>query len=101
LEVFGSNGALLIEGNRLYRARTGKGEWHDVEVDHGELANGMSENEWSRGFTTFSKAIIDALREGVTGIEGAATFGDGHKTQLVLDAARASNESGCWQAVDR
>jgi N-methylhydantoinase A len=27
-------------------------------------------------------------------------FEDGHRTQQVLDAARASNESGCWVKVD-
>ncbi|MGH9944701.1 MAG: hypothetical protein ACRD9R_20325 [Pyrinomonadaceae bacterium] len=29
-------------------------------------------------------------------VEGAANFDDGHQTQLVLDAARRSRESGCW-----
>jgi predicted dehydrogenase len=99
LEVFGSNGALMIEGNRLYRANTGDGEWRPVNVEQGELAHGMSDNEWSRGFTTFSKAIVKALREGATTLEGAATFGDGHRTQMVLDATRVSNESGCWVTV--
>lgn len=101
LELFGSNGALMIEGNQLFRASTGLGEWQAVGVGRGELAHGMSDNEWSRGFTTFSKAIVDALREGATTVEGAASFSDGHKAQLVLDAARASNESGCWVTVDK
>lgn len=100
LTVFGSTGALLIEGNRLYRAKTGGGDWMAVEVDPCELAQGMSDNEWSRGFTTFSKAIVEALRKGVNTVDGAADFGDGHRTQLVLDAARASNKSGCWETVN-
>ena len=99
LEIFGSTGALMIEGNQLFRASTGLGEWQAVEVGQGELANGMSDNEWSRGFTTFSKAIVKALLEGTKTVEGAASFSDGHKTQLVLDAAHASNESGCWETV--
>jgi predicted dehydrogenase len=100
LELFGSNGALMIEDNRLYRAQAEKGEWQIVEVDQGELASGMSDNEWSRGFTTFSKAIVRSLREGATVVEGAATFREGHQTQLVLDAAHASNESGCWKTIN-
>lgn len=99
LEIFGSKGALMIEGVRLYHAQTGSGEWKAVEVDEGELAEGMSDNEWSRGFTTFSREIISALHDGATTVEGAATFGDGHITQLVLDAARTSNESGCWVSL--
>jgi predicted dehydrogenase len=54
----------------------------------------MRDGGWSRGFTIFSRAIIDALREGRATIEGAADFHDGYQTQLVLDAARRSHESG-------
>jgi predicted dehydrogenase len=95
LEIFGSEGALMIEDDgRLWQARTGEGQWHEVETEQAELAAGMRDNGWSRGFTVFSRAIISALREGRTEIEEAATFDDGYRTQLVLDAARRSNESG-------
>jgi predicted dehydrogenase len=59
----------------------------------------MAEGGWARGFTAFSRKIIDALREDRTTVDGAATFEDGYRTQLVLDAARRSNEKGCWEAV--
>ncbi len=97
LEVFGERGALRVEGDgELWRADVGVGEWHKIEIDGGELAPGMSDNGWARGFTTFSQKIVDALRAGRTTVDGAATFEDGHRTQLVLDAARRSNDSGCW-----
>ena len=32
LEVFGSTGALMLEGDRLHRASSGEGEWQAVEV---------------------------------------------------------------------
>lgn len=97
LEIFGSRGALMIEGDgELWRSETGAGEWTRIEVERGELPPGMRDNEWSRGFTAFSRALIDALREGLVSVEGAATFDDGYRTQLVLDAARRSHESGCW-----
>ena len=70
------------------------------KLTRGELAPGMAEGSWSRGFTTFSKRIVEALRAGETTVEGAATFEDGYRTQLVLDAARRSDESGCWEKVD-
>jgi hypothetical protein len=60
------------------------------------MAQGMREGSWSRGFTAFSVAICEALRAGRTTVKDAATFADGYRVQLVLDAVRASNESGCW-----
>ncbi|HVS20345.1 MAG TPA: Gfo/Idh/MocA family oxidoreductase [Pyrinomonadaceae bacterium] len=100
LEIFGSRGALKIEeGGELSQCQVGDGEWKRIETDHGELANGMRDGGWARGFTAYSRKIVEALREGRTTVEGAATFEDGYRTQLVLDAARASNESGCWAKI--
>ncbi|PYS45750.1 MAG: gfo/Idh/MocA family oxidoreductase [Acidobacteria bacterium] len=100
LEIFGSKGALMIEeGGDLFHAETGAGDWTRVETERGSLASGMRDGGWSRGFTLFSRAIIEALRGGRNTVEGAATFEDGYRTQLVLDAARRSNESGRQIAV--
>lgn len=100
LEIFGASGALMIEDDDiLYHARAGEGRWQQVETETGELAAGMRDNSWSRGFTTFSRAIVAALRDGRNRIEEAATFTDGHRTQLVLDAARRSDESGRRETV--
>jgi predicted dehydrogenase len=101
LELFGSLGALMIEeGGELWQSKVGEGEWRRVETDRGELAPGMRDGGWARGFTAFSKRIVEALREGRTTVEGAATFADGYHTQLVLDAARRANESGCWVKIE-
>lgn len=100
IEVFGSEGALMIDGSgALFQARVGAGEWRKVTTDGAPLAAGLRDNEWSRGFTIFSREIIAALREGRRHVEGAATFDEGHQTQLVLDAARASHEAGCLVTV--
>ncbi|MFS8085302.1 MAG: Gfo/Idh/MocA family protein, partial [Acidobacteriota bacterium] len=102
LEVFGAQGAFRIEeGGELWRSKIGEGEWKQVEVDGGELAPGMRDGGWARGFTAFSRRIVEALRVGETTVEGAATFEDGYRTQLVLDAARRSDESGCWAKIDQ
>jgi predicted dehydrogenase len=93
VEIFGERGALKIEGTRLWRAQVGAGRWEEIKVADAPLAEGMRDGEWSRGFTVFSQKIIDALREGRTSVEGAATFDDGHRTQLILDAAHRSHES--------
>lgn len=100
MEVYGSSGSLMVEETgELWHSPAGAGDWRPVEIDHNPVAAGMREGSWSRGFTAFSGAIVEALRKGQTTVEGAATFEDGYRTQLVLDAARASNESGCWVRV--
>jgi predicted dehydrogenase len=63
------------------------------------MASGMRAASWSRGFTALSGAIIEAMLDEKTTVEGAATFDDGYRAQLVLDAARASNKTGCWANV--
>jgi predicted dehydrogenase len=101
LELFGSLGALKIEERgELWQANVGEGDWRQVKTNPGDLAPGMRDGGWSRGFTAFSKRIVDALREDRTMVEGAATFADGYRTQLVLDAARRANESGCWAKIE-
>ena len=97
LEIFGSAGALMIEeSGELWQSKVSEGEWQRVETDQGLLAPGMHDGGWARGFTAFSRRIVEALRAGRTTVEGAATFEDGYRTQLVLDAARRAHESGCW-----
>jgi predicted dehydrogenase len=100
VEVFGTEGALRLEGGgSLWRARVGGREWQAVETEAAPTAVGPRDNEWSRGFNVFAREIVAALREGRTNVEGAATFDDGHRTQLVLDAARAAHASGCRVTV--
>lgn len=102
LEIFGARGALRVKDNGdLFMSNVGEGAWRQVETNRGELAPGMRDSGWARGFTAFSQKIVDALRAGKTTVEGAATFADGYRTQLVLDAARRSNKSGCWENVSQ
>ncbi len=100
LEVHGTKGALMAEETgELWLSPTGSGVWRPVQVDQDHMARGMREGSWSRGFTAFSCAIVEAMRAGKTVVKDAATFTDGYRVQLVLDALRASNESGCWVTV--
>ena len=100
LEVFGSRGALKIDDSgQLWTANVGDGNWKSIETDRGELSPGMRDGGWSRGFTAYARKIVEALSEDRTTVEGAATFEDGYRIQLVLDAARQSNASGCWAKI--
>lgn len=100
LEIYGTKGALMVEETgELWRSPTGSGVWRPVQVDQDHMAQGMRESSWSRGFTAFAVAICEALRGSRHTVKDAATFEDGYRVQLVLDAIRASNESGCWVSI--
>ena len=100
LEIYGSSGALMVEeSGELWHSPFGSGAWRKVDVELDQMAQGMRESSWSRGFTTYSRRIIDAMQSGRTTVPDAATFQDGHRVQQVIDAARASNESGCWATI--
>lgn len=100
LEVYGSSGALMVEETgELWHSPAGSGAWRPVDVNQDMVAPGMRDGSWSRGFTIFSSAIVDALRAGRTTVEGAASFEDGYRAQLVMDAARESNKSGCFVKI--
>ncbi|HEY8224711.1 MAG TPA: Gfo/Idh/MocA family oxidoreductase [Pyrinomonadaceae bacterium] len=100
LEVYGSTGALMAEETgELWHSPAGSGSWRPVQVDQDAMAKGLRESSWSRGFTGFSCAIVDTLRTGRKTVKDAATFEDGYRAQLVLDAARESNNSRCWVKV--
>ena len=93
LEIFGARGALRVEDKgELWHASVGAGEWRSVEKERGDVAPGMRDSGWARGFTRFAREIVEALRDGRTSVEEAATFEDGYRTQLVLDAARRAHE---------
>ncbi len=100
LSIYGTTGALKVEEDGgLWHSPAGAGDLRPVEVKQDTVARGMKDGSWSRGFTVFSQAIVQALQDGSTTVEGAATFADGYQVQLVLDAARRSNESGCFVRV--
>lgn len=101
LEVYGSKGALMVEETgELWHSPAGSATWQPVQVERDPIAPGMRDGSWSRGFTAFASAIVKALRVGQHTVAGAASFEDGYRVQLVLDAARASNKSGCWATVE-
>ena len=92
IEFYGTKGALRIEdGGETYTAGMGNEEWAPIDLELGGTAPGMESGGWSRGFTTFSRLIIEALLQGQTDVKDAATFEDGVAIQKVLDACRESN----------
>lgn len=94
VEFFGSKGALRIEDQgEIFFADIRENEWKKIDVERGEVFEGMQETGWSLGFINFSREIIDAIVSGEKFVKNAATFEDGLQVQKILDAARESNNS--------
>jgi len=93
VELFGTEGAMRIEsGGELFIAKPGETEWTLIDDRLGRPLAGVKDTGFPRGFTELALLIIEAIREGRTEIEHAATFEDGLKVQRVLDAARESDQ---------
>ncbi|MBP7416056.1 MAG: hypothetical protein KA831_05340, partial [Pyrinomonadaceae bacterium] len=89
---FGKLGTLRVEHlGELFIAKRGESDWTAIETDLGTLLPGLPDTGFARGFPPFAIAVIEAIRNGRTEIEHAATFNDGVKVQKVLDAARRSD----------
>lgn len=96
VEFYGTDGAMAIEARgELFIAKPEPDtEWLEVGVDFGEPIRGVPDTGFSSGFTEFAPKIVDALADGATEIEYAATFADGLAVQKVLDAAHESDRTG-------
>jgi predicted dehydrogenase len=96
IELFGSDGALRVEyDGELFVGKAGEQSWQKVEIDLNDRIETAPNTGWNNGFLVFAEEIVKTLRAGEIEVENAATFEDGYKIQLALDAARESNASGC------
>jgi predicted dehydrogenase len=95
VEFFGTKGAIRVEyDGEIFVGKAGEETWRKVDVDFNEGVEGARPTGWNNGFLAFAKEIVKSLNEGKTEVENAATFEDGYKIQLLLDAARESDKSG-------
>jgi len=102
IEIYGTDGAMRIDHRgELSIAKAGDPDWSVVSVELGREVAGIPDTGFGRGFMAFAPKIVDAIRNGDTGIETAATFADGVEVQSVLDAARESDRIGCRVTVSR
>lgn len=95
IEIYGTGGAIRLEHRgELFITKIGDVDWTAVPVELGREIVGIPDTGFGRGFMEFAPKIVDAIRNGDTFIEHAATFADGLRVQEILDAARESNRSG-------
>jgi predicted dehydrogenase len=101
IEFFGTKGAMRI-GYRgeIFLATENDKDWREIEVEFDKPINTVQDTGFSRGFTSFARKIIEAIRNGRLTIEHAATFEDGLKVQKVIDAAHESNRNGCMVKIN-
>ena len=102
IELYGTDGAMAIEHRgEVYIAKAGETNWTEIDVDLAENIPGVPDTGFARGFMAFAPEIIEAIAAGRVSVENAATFEDGLKVQMVLDAARESDRTGRVVAVGR
>ena len=96
VELFGTAGAIRIEyDGEVFIGKPSADKWEKVEIDLNDRLENAPNTGWNNGFLVFAEEIIKSLRAGTTSVENAATFEDGYKIQIAMDAARESSASGC------
>jgi predicted dehydrogenase len=101
VEIFGTEGAIRVEyDGELFVGKPGEESWRKASIDLNRAVEGARNTGWNNGFLAFAEPLIEALQKGKNTVENAATFEDGYRIQLALDAARQSNANDCAVKID-
>ncbi|HEV8354333.1 MAG TPA: Gfo/Idh/MocA family oxidoreductase [bacterium] len=97
-EIWGSEGTLLLDQERLWGGRRGRDLQEMTDAETLAPAPGMDYAPlWGRSFIRLVDHLVAALLDGAP-LAPAATFVDGLKVQQVLDAVRTSTREG-WVRI--
>ncbi|MEQ8676981.1 MAG: Gfo/Idh/MocA family oxidoreductase [Aggregatilineales bacterium] len=97
VQIFGSEGTILLSNDdeKLLVARVGE-EYQDMSVaDPNATLPGVNKGIWNVSFVALMQELTGAIREGRK-LNAGATFADGHKTQLAMDAIKQSWAERRW-----
>ena len=95
VEIFGTKGSFRIEyDGELFIGKPDSDKWEKVNLELNDRLENAPNTGWNNGFLVFAREIINSLQAGKTIVENGATFEDGYKIQIALDAARESNAKG-------
>ena len=100
-QVFGSKGTLTLSNSdeKLYFAKAGQG-FEDISVDDPSAGlPGLNKGIWNVSVLGVLCELTDAITEGRE-LQRGATFVDGLRNQMVLDAVVASTKSRRWEDLD-
>ncbi|MEE9284876.1 MAG: Gfo/Idh/MocA family oxidoreductase [Dehalococcoidia bacterium] len=92
IEAYGTEGTLVLDGDRLLAARKGERSLEQVPLPAPELASGTVDPHYVP-MGTWTRQIVDAVSDGR---QIAPDFEDGWRSQQVIDAVRRSAAEGRW-----
>lgn len=100
-QIYGSEATLLLtnKDERLLIGAPG-GDFEEISVrdPNAELA-GVGKGIWNVSFVALMQELCSAISEGRP-VRHGATFADGYRNQLVLDAAKRSHHEQRWVELD-
>jgi len=100
-QIFGSEGTIVLtnKDERLLVGAPG-GELEDVSVsDPNAALDGVGKGIWNVSFVALMQELCGAIAEGRP-LSAGATFDDGLRNQLVLDAVKRSHAERRWIDID-
>lgn len=99
-ELHGSAGTLILDAEeRLWGRQAGEGSLTEFTVpDPNRDLPGVQKNVWAVSFASLARYLTDCIRAGRRPEQGA-TFRDGLRCQIVLDAIRQSWRERRWVDV--
>ena len=102
ITVAGTDACASLDEQGPLRIAVGRDSWAAVPVPDGLPSSeelGIPNTDWARSFLRMARRVVEAIRSGQASVPGAATFEDGHRTQLVLDAIRRSADEAAWVRI--
>ena len=99
-QIFGSEGTLLLSNadEKLMFARPGEVFADISETDPNASLPGINKGIWNVSVVGLMRELTEAIREGRAVKEGA-TFFDGWRCQVIMDAIRQSSAERKWIGV--
>lgn len=99
-QIFGSEGTIKLADadEKLLVARAGEDFADLSETDPNAALPGINKGIWNVSVVAMMAAIMDAIRSGQP-VQTAATFDDGWRCQLVMDAVRQSSAERRWIGI--
>ncbi|ABD57028.1 Gfo/Idh/MocA family protein [Jannaschia sp. CCS1] len=100
-QIFGTKGTITLSNGdeKLYFARAGQG-FDDISVDDPNAAlDGLNKGIWNVSVLAALRELCGAIAED-RGLRRGASFVDGLRNQMVVDAVFASTASRKWEDLD-
>ncbi|MBY4891230.1 Gfo/Idh/MocA family oxidoreductase [Rhodobacteraceae bacterium N5(2021)] len=100
-QIFGTKGTITLSNSdeKLYFARAGQ-SFEDISVEDPNAAlAGLNKGIWNVSVTGALQELCAAIRED-RGLKQGASFVDGLRNQMVVDAVFASTKSRKWEDLD-